>query len=82
MVQQQVLTKFGIFDLFDVEVFFLHNSMWLELIKVIKPFLKFLKSFDAQYAHNMMAIMLDPCFKVSHIMEYLVGSGNVIRLVS
>ncbi len=37
--------------------------------------MEFLKSFDAQHAHNMMIIMLDPCFKVSHIMEYLVGSG-------
>ncbi len=44
--------------------------------------MEFLKSFDAQHAHNMMIIMLDPCFKVSHIMEYLVGSGNVIWLVS
>jgi hypothetical protein len=74
--------KFEIFDPFDVEIFFLHNNMWLEVIKVIKPFLEFLKSFDAQYVHNMMAIMLDPRFKVSHIMEYLVGSGNLIRLVS
>ncbi len=40
-----------------------------------------MKSFDAQYAHNMMAIMLDPRFKFPHIMEYLVRSGNIIQLV-
>jgi len=70
--------KFEIFDPFDVEIFFLHNNMWLEVIRAIKHFLELMKSFDAQYAHNMMAIMLDPRFKVSHVMEYLVGSGNVI----
>jgi hypothetical protein len=70
--------KFEIFDPFDVEIFFLHNNMWLDVIRIIKPLMEFLKSFDAQYVHNMMTIMLDPHFKVSHIMEYLVGSGNVI----
>jgi hypothetical protein len=37
--------------------------MQLEVIKLIKPFLEFLKPFDAQQARNMVAIMLDPHFK-------------------
>jgi hypothetical protein len=49
--------------------------MWLGVVKVIKPFLEFLKSFDVREAHNMMAIMLDPCFRALRIMENLVGHG-------
>jgi len=54
--------------------------MWLEVMKVIKHFLEFLRSFDVGQAHNMVVIMLDPCFKVLHIVENLVGHGNAIRL--
>jgi len=36
------------FDLFEVEIHFLHKNMQLEVIKVIKPFLEFLKSFDVR----------------------------------
>jgi len=41
----------------------------MEMIKIIKPFLEFLRSFDAQHAHNMMAIMLDPHFKALRIVK-------------
>jgi hypothetical protein len=34
-----------------------------KVIKVIKPFFLFLKTFDPQNVHNMLAIMLDPCSK-------------------
>jgi hypothetical protein len=47
---------------------------------VIKPFLDFLRSFDALWAHNMMAIMLDPCFNALWIVENLVGHMNAIKL--
>jgi hypothetical protein len=47
-----------------------------------KPFLEFLGSFDVRQVHNMMAFMLDPHFKALHIVENLVGRGNVIRLAS
>jgi len=49
---------------------------------VIKPFLDFLRSFDALWAHNMMAIMLDPRFNALWIVESLVVHRNVIRLTS
>jgi hypothetical protein len=51
--------------------------MWLEVIKVIEPFLEFLRSFDVGQAHNMV-IMLDPRFKALHIVENWVGCGNAI----
>jgi hypothetical protein len=54
--------------------------MQLEVIKVIKPFLDFLRSFDAQQVHNMMVIMLDTHFKALRIVESLVGCRNAIRL--
>jgi hypothetical protein len=47
---------------------------------VIKALLDFLRFFDALQGHNMIIIMLDPCFKVSCIVESLVGCGNVIIL--
>jgi hypothetical protein len=45
--------------------------MWLEMIKVIKLFLEFLKSFDGRHVHNMVAIMLDPRLKALRIVENL-----------
>jgi hypothetical protein len=46
--------------------------MQLDVIKIIKPFLEFFKPFDAVQVHNMIAmitIMLDPCFKVLHVVS-------------
>ncbi len=42
----------------------------------------FSTSFDALWAHNMMAIMLDPHFNAFWIVENLVGHKNAIRLAS
>jgi hypothetical protein len=69
-------------DLFETVICLLNMYMWLEVIKVIKLVLEFLRSFDARQAHNTMAIMLDPCFKALHIVENLVGCGNAIQLAS
>jgi hypothetical protein len=74
----ELSTRLKIFDLFKVDILFLHKNMWLEVIKVIKPFLEFLKSSNARQAHNMIVIMLDPSFKALHIMEIFVGCKNVI----
>jgi hypothetical protein len=43
--------------------------MWQEVLKVIKPFLQFLKSFDSDQIHNM----LDPCVKSLPVVENYVG---------
>jgi hypothetical protein len=43
---------------------------------VNKPFLDFLRSFDALQVHNMMVIMLNPCFKALCIVKSLVGCEN------
>jgi hypothetical protein len=49
------------FDLFDVELHML--NMWQEVLKVINPLMEFLKNFDSYQIHNMLVLMLDPCFK-------------------
>jgi hypothetical protein len=61
---------------FEVKIFLLQKNMWLEVIKVIKLFLEFLRSFDVGQAHKMVAIMLDPRFKALCIVENLVGCGK------
>jgi hypothetical protein len=67
---------------FGAKVFILHISMCLQDIKVIKPFLEFLRFFYAHQVHNIMGIMLDLCFKSPHVMKNLVGHGNAIWLAS
>jgi hypothetical protein len=45
------------FDHFDVE-------FWQEVLKLIKFFWGFLKTFDSNQVHNMLVSMLDPHFKI------------------
>jgi len=54
---------FQILDKFDLELLTLQKNMRQEIIKVIRPFLFFLKIFDPHNVHNMLAIMLDLRFK-------------------
>jgi hypothetical protein len=63
---------------FEAKILLLHKNMLLEVIKVIKKNLEFLKSFVMGQACNMMAIMLDPHFKALCIVENLVGHKNAI----
>jgi hypothetical protein len=67
-------------DPFEVEILLLHRNMQLEVIKVINPFLDFLRSIDARQVHNMIIIMLDTHFKALRIVESLVGCKNAIQL--
>jgi hypothetical protein len=69
-------------DSFENEILALQINMRLKVIKVIKPFLQFLKTFDGGHTHNMMAIMLDPCFKSLCVVENLLECGNAIWLAT
>jgi hypothetical protein len=51
-------------------------------MNVIITFLEFLKFFDTQRVQHMMAIMLNPHFKLLPIVENLVGHGNAIQPTS
>ncbi len=44
----QIFNLFKVSNLFEAKILFLHRNMQLEIIKVIKPFFDFLKSFDMQ----------------------------------
>ncbi len=44
---EQAIIVFDAFDAFDVEIFIFQNNMQGEVVKVIKPFLQFLKVYDA-----------------------------------
>jgi hypothetical protein len=48
--------------------------MQQEFVKVLKPFVDFLKAFESHQIHNMLALMLDFHFKSLWIMENFVGS--------
>jgi hypothetical protein len=51
----------------------------IEVVKVLKPFLTFLKSYDANQVPNMLVIMLDLRFKHLPVVKNNVGQGNVIH---
>jgi hypothetical protein len=69
------------FDLFDVELHMLNVNLWHnEVIKVIKYFLKFFKTFDSHQVQNMLTLMLDPqMFKSLWVVKGFVGYGNAIH---
>jgi hypothetical protein len=67
----QLSSPFKVSNPFEAKILLLHKNMQLEAIKVIKPFLDFLRSFDAQQVHNMMVIKLDTHFKALWIVESL-----------
>jgi hypothetical protein len=62
----------------DVEFHILSKTMWQEVMKVIKPILQFLKTFDSCHVHNMLALMVDPHYKSLRVVENYVGHGNAI----
>jgi hypothetical protein len=59
-----------------------HQNMQKAVVKVLKPFLEFLKAFDSHQVHIMLALMLDPCFKSLWVVESFVGCSNAIRLAT
>jgi hypothetical protein len=42
-----------IFNLFDVDLSMLNKNMQQKVVKLIKPFPEFLKTFDSHQVHNM-----------------------------
>jgi len=66
---------------FDIELDLLSQKMWHEVVKVIKPFLKNLKTFDFRQVHKSWPLMLNLCFKSLTVMKNFVGCGNAICLV-
>jgi hypothetical protein len=50
-------------ETFDLSFTSLRNNTRQEVVKVIIPFLQFLKSFYSSQIHNMLALMLNPHVK-------------------
>jgi hypothetical protein len=68
-------------DLFDVELDLLSQKMWHEVVKVIKLFLKILKTFDFRQVCNVLALLLNPWFKSLRVVKSFVGHENAICLI-
>jgi hypothetical protein len=76
--KSNTLDGYETFDLFDVEFHTLKKNIRKEVVKVLKPFLEFLKAFDSHQIHLMLALMLDSCFKSLSVVESFARCGNVI----
>ncbi len=50
--------------LFDIELDLLSQKMWHEVVKVIKPFLKNLKTFNFRQVHNVLAFDVESMFQI------------------
>ncbi len=48
---------------FDAELQVLQQHIQKQVVIVLQPFLSFLLSFQEHNTHNMLSMMLDPCFK-------------------
>jgi hypothetical protein len=65
----QIIDVFDALDAFDVELIIFQNNMQVEVVKVIKPFLKFLQAYDSHQVHNMITLKLDPRFKFLRVVD-------------
>jgi hypothetical protein len=57
------------------------KHMWIEVVKVIKPFLQFLQSYDSQQVHNMFALMFDPRFEYLKVWKTMWDMGLAFVLL-
>lgn len=65
----------------DVELEILYGSMVGVREKIIQLFLAFAKEYDADMAHNIIAIMLDPHFKGLQCLIEFVGEFKAKEIV-
>jgi hypothetical protein len=76
-----------VFDSLAEEDFFYHKlkefmiCMKQQVLKAFLPLISFLHAFDRTRNHNMLALMLDPCFKNMLLVVMYLGWENVDVLV-
>jgi len=51
------------------------------VIDVLAPFLASIETYSPLKAHNMMAIMFDPCHKNMKVIKEYVGDSFTLRIV-
>jgi len=66
---------------FDLEPQCMKLHMMGQVIKVLAPFLAFTKVYSPSKAHNMMAIMLDPCHKTMKVITEYIGDFQASSIV-
>jgi hypothetical protein len=52
-----------------------------KVVQVLNPLLSFMASFQKAKAQNMLAMMLDPCFKGLGLVIQYVGEERTLHIV-
>jgi hypothetical protein len=55
--------------------------MQKQVVQVLNPLLSFMASFQKAKTHNMLAMMLDPCFKGLGLVIQYVGKERTLHIV-
>ncbi len=55
--------------------------MMIEVQAILVLFLAFTSTYNACRAHNMLTLMLDPCFKSLDVVKTFIGQEKVIQMV-
>jgi hypothetical protein len=66
---------------FDLELQEFKLKMMGQVLNALGPFLPFSKSYIIAKAHNMLAIMLDFCFKNMKIIRDFLGNSLALQIV-
>jgi len=56
--------------------------MLAEMMVILVAFLSFATIYTPSKAHNMLALMLDPCFKCMDVVKAFVGWAKVMEMVA
>ncbi len=65
----------------DQEIEILYGKMVTKVINVLCPFLGFVETFFRNIVHNMIVLMLDPCFKGMDCIVDYNGKDQVATLI-
>jgi len=67
---------------FDLELQKFELKMMGQVLNALGPFLTFSKSYIAAKTHNMLAIMLDFCFKTMKVIWDFLGNSLALQIVA
>jgi hypothetical protein len=56
-------------------------KMMTQVVNILSPFLAFALAYNQAKFHNMLVIMLDPCFKNTKVIWDFVGNAHAIQIV-
>ena len=67
-------------DIFDSKLLLLTARMCDQVVCVLAPFLSFMKVYEPSSANNMLALMLDPCYKELTIVGNYLGREEATHI--